>query len=122
MKSEKTNRIERSELYNEIYDIVKQIPREKVQGDAMDAPSAAYELEQLFLKKLNLPDVTNCTNEEIVLTVAIEPNSLQRFLNLIRIRKFNYDEHIVAFKNGRYLYDRANSRIKVTDVVKNKLH
>ena len=42
--------IKRTELYNSILSIVKQIPRKEVDGDAIDAPSCAYELEQLFLK------------------------------------------------------------------------
>ena len=42
--------VERTELYNSILSIVKQIPRKEVEGDAMDAPSCTYELEQLFLK------------------------------------------------------------------------
>ena len=42
--------VKRTELYNSILSIVKQIPRKDVEGDAMDAPSCAYELEQLFLK------------------------------------------------------------------------
>ena len=42
--------IKRTELYNSILSIVKQIPRKEVDGDAVDAPSCAYELEQLFLK------------------------------------------------------------------------
>lgn len=42
--------VKRTELYNSILSIVKQIPRKEVESDAMDAPSCAYELEQLFLK------------------------------------------------------------------------
>jgi len=57
---EQSNKIERSEMYNDILDIIKQIPREKVTNDAPDAPSVAYELEQLFLKKLSLSNVSGC--------------------------------------------------------------
>ena len=42
--------VKRTELYNSILSIVKQIPRKEVKDDAMDAPSCTYELEQLFLK------------------------------------------------------------------------
>ena len=42
--------VKRTELYNSILSIVKQLPRKEVQDDAMDAPSCTYELEQLFLK------------------------------------------------------------------------
>lgn len=46
----KQETVERSDLFNSILSIVKKIPREDVEGDAMDAPSCAYELEQLFYK------------------------------------------------------------------------
>ena len=42
--------IKRSDLYKSIHSVVKQIPRMDVGSDAMDAPSCAYELEQLFYK------------------------------------------------------------------------
>ena len=47
---EEVRKVEKSDLYNKIHSIVKQIPRKEVEGDAMDAPSCAYELEQLFYK------------------------------------------------------------------------
>jgi hypothetical protein len=47
---EEVRKVERSDLYNKIHSIVKQIPRKEVEGDAMDASSCAYELEQLFYK------------------------------------------------------------------------
>ena len=47
---EEVRMVKRTELYNSILSIVKQIPRKEVQDDAMDAPSCTYELEQLFLK------------------------------------------------------------------------
>ena len=47
---EEDDEIQRSDLYNKIHSIVKQIPRENVDTDAMDYPSCAYELEQLFYK------------------------------------------------------------------------
>lgn len=49
-KLEEIRIVKRTELYNSILSIVKQIPRKEVQDDAMDAPSCTYELEQLFLK------------------------------------------------------------------------
>ena len=56
---EKTNGIERSETWNKIYNIVKTLPREKVLGDAPDAPSVTTSIEQLFLKLLPIHDVTH---------------------------------------------------------------
>jgi hypothetical protein len=47
---EEARKVERSDLYNKIYSIVKQIPREDVETDAMDASSCAYDIEQLFYK------------------------------------------------------------------------
>ena len=49
---EESNRLERSEIWYMIYDIVKQIPRKEVQCDAVDAPSATTMIEELFLKLL----------------------------------------------------------------------
>ena len=47
---EEVKKVERTELFNSIYSVVKKIPRKEVEGDVIDAPSCAYELEQLFLK------------------------------------------------------------------------
>ena len=47
---EEVRKVERSDLYNKIHSIVKQIPREDVETDAMDASSCAYDIEQLFYK------------------------------------------------------------------------
>ena len=45
---ENTNKVERSELWNDIYRIVNQIPRKDVDCDAVDAPSATTSIEKLF--------------------------------------------------------------------------
>ncbi len=47
---ENINKLERSELWNEIYAIVKQIPRKETNEDAVDAPSATTSIEKLILK------------------------------------------------------------------------
>mgnify|MGYP003437561107 CR=1 FL=1 len=47
---ENTNKVERSELWNDIYRIVKQIPRKEVDGDAVDAPNATTSIENLIEK------------------------------------------------------------------------
>jgi len=47
---EEVRKVERTELFNSIFSVVKQIPRKDVDGDAMDAASCAYEIEQLFYK------------------------------------------------------------------------
>lgn len=47
---ENTNKVGRSKLWTEIYNIVRQIPRKKVYGDAIDAPSASTSIENLYGK------------------------------------------------------------------------
>lgn len=42
------NKVERSELWNEIFVIIKQILRKEVDGDAVDAASATTSIEKLF--------------------------------------------------------------------------
>ena len=56
---EQSNEIQRSEVWEQIYKIVKTIPRADCDGmDAPDAPSVATELEKLFLKLLTIPAVS----------------------------------------------------------------
>lgn len=47
---EEVGNVKRTELFSSILSVVKQIPRKDVEYDAMDAPSCAYEIEQLFYK------------------------------------------------------------------------
>jgi hypothetical protein len=55
---EQSNRIQRSEVWEQIYKIVKTIPRADCDGmDAPDAPSVATELEVLFFKLLPIQHV-----------------------------------------------------------------
>lgn len=54
---ERTNNLQRSELWQQVHAIVKQIPIRQVEGDAMDAASASSNIEELFLKKLHKPIV-----------------------------------------------------------------
>ena len=59
---ENTNKIERSELWNQIYAIVKQIPRKDITEDAVDAPSATTSIEKLissYIAKANRWDELN---------------------------------------------------------------
>lgn len=46
---ENKEKIERSKLWNDIYSVIKQIPRKEVSGDAMDYHSASTKIERLFL-------------------------------------------------------------------------
>jgi len=55
---EQSNKIQRSEVWEQVYKVVKTIPRADCNGmDAPDAPSVATELEELFLKLLPIQHV-----------------------------------------------------------------
>lgn len=56
---EHSNKIQRSEVWEQIYNVVSKIPRKEVDVDAADALSVATELEELFLKLLPIHDVSN---------------------------------------------------------------
>ncbi len=62
---EEVRKVTRTELFKSILSIVKQIPRKDVEGDAMDAPSCAYEIEQLFLKWQQEQDKKMYSEEEV---------------------------------------------------------
>ena len=62
---EEVRMVKRTELYNSILSIVKQLPRKEVQDDAMDAPSCTYELEQLFLKWQQEQDKNKYSEEDL---------------------------------------------------------
>jgi len=55
---EQSNKMQRSEVWEQIYKVVSKIPRKDVECDAADAPSVATELEELFLKLLPIHDVS----------------------------------------------------------------
>ena len=56
---EKSNKIERSEAWNNIYEVLARLDLKENTGDCLDRPSAATELEELFSKLL--PSVSNST-------------------------------------------------------------
>ena len=62
---EEVRKVERSDLYNKIHSIVRQIPREDVETDAMDASSCAYDIEQLFYKWQQEQQEELCNSEVI---------------------------------------------------------
>lgn len=58
---EQSNRIQRSDVWEQIYKVVNTLPRAECNGmDAPDASSITTELEELFLKLLPIPVVSNC--------------------------------------------------------------
>lgn len=58
--------VDRSPLWNRIYNVARQIPRQDVKCDAMDASSAATEIEQIVLKTATQSQIID------VLTTALE--------------------------------------------------
>jgi hypothetical protein len=62
---EEVRNVERTELFNSIFSVVKKIPRKDVDGDAMDAPSCAYEIEQLFYNFQQEQDKNKFTEKEV---------------------------------------------------------
>lgn len=57
--TERANTIERSHLWESIYSIVSQIPRAEVEGDALDAPSAATAIESMVVDYYGQTDIQN---------------------------------------------------------------
>ncbi len=73
---EQTNKVQRSELYNDILKIVKQIPRQNVDSDAMDAASASFEIEKLFFKKLQQHSVMQAEGSDGVSGAAVASSAV----------------------------------------------
>ena len=63
---EEVKKVERTELFNSIYSVVKKIPIKDVDGDSMDIPSCTYELEQLFYKWQQEQDKNKYSEEEVL--------------------------------------------------------
>jgi len=49
---EKSNKVERSEVWNNIYEVLARLDLKEVKGDSLDRPSAATEIEQAVEKLL----------------------------------------------------------------------
>lgn len=69
---EKSNKIERSNIWEQIHKIVNKIPQKKVDGDAPDSFSISTELEELFLKILSTYDNNRKTQYSAVKIAVIE--------------------------------------------------
>lgn len=74
---EQSNRIQRSEVWEKIYKIVKQIPTKEVDADCMDAPSAATEIEKLFLKLLPIQHVSDTVYDPDWEMIQTAPHGIQ---------------------------------------------
>ena len=90
---EEVRMVKRTELYNSILSIVKQLPRKEVQDDAMDAPSCTYELEQLFLKWQQEQNKKLYSEEEVHEIILSYQNNVENSPNHI-----TYNEWFEQFK------------------------
>jgi hypothetical protein len=86
-KMEQTNKVQRSELYNDILKIVKQIPRQNVDGDAMDAASASFEIEKLFFKKLQQHSVMQAEGSDVSEGAAVASGAVGKGVCVDKGRK-----------------------------------
>jgi hypothetical protein len=59
--------------------------------------------------------------KEIVITIALEPTRWQRFLDKTGLKRFTYDEMMIAVEDGQHFYDRPNSKIRMIRVQENRL-
>lgn len=59
--------------------------------------------------------------KEIVITIALEPTKWQRFLDKTGLKRFTYDEMMIAVKDGQNFCDRPNSKIRMIKVQENPL-
>lgn len=88
---EQSNKVQRSEVWEQIYKVVSKIPRKNVDGDVVDVPSVATELEELFLKLLHIHDVSN-RREQLIGFLK----DYQKSCEIMRVNKIdakNFVEH-----------------------------
>lgn len=79
MKMEETNRLKRSDTWNNIYDIIKALPIEKGTSDAPDLASTATKLESLYDTKIKtLPSYWE-TSEKLETDELLNP--IELFIN-----------------------------------------
>lgn len=78
---EKSNGLKRSETWNNIYEVLARLDLKETTGDCMDRPSAATEIEQLFLKLLPIQNVSNQRELLIDLLDKLEKGGGNRFVS-----------------------------------------
>jgi len=108
MKSEENQSLpKRSELWNSIYEIINKIPSKDVEGDAVDAPSAATSIEKLIL---SLP-FTKVTDDDIAKT--------QEALALLSSMVDGGEEHsetsTKVLSDAREVLDKLKTRMAAQD-------
>lgn len=56
---EKSSKVERSEVWHNIYEVLARLDLKEVEGDCLDRPSAATEIEQAVKKLLPIHSVSD---------------------------------------------------------------
>lgn len=76
---ENTSRVKRSALWNNIYEVLARLDIKKVEGDSLDRPSAATEIEKLFKQKeqIEMVSIPKYQAEEIAYTLRLVANHLR---------------------------------------------
>lgn len=74
---EQSNKIERSEAWNNIYEVLARLDLKESTGDALDRPSAATEIEALFLKLLGLQNVSGSLPSDEEFETALEKEAFR---------------------------------------------
>lgn len=80
-RMEQSNKIKRSDVWNNIYEVLARLDLKESTGDALDRPSAATEIEELFLKllglqnvSLSLPTLKQINDDAIIYSEKVHPN------------------------------------------------
>ena len=90
---ETENKVQRSELWNKIYEKVKQLPRAKVEGDAVDHPSLTTTLEELFLEERKIGNAIKGSyyiEAKIVTGGMFQSNDNQKLIEEFKTHGFQF--------------------------------
>jgi hypothetical protein len=67
---EKSNKVERSEVWHNIYEVLARLDLKQVEGDSLDRPSAATQIEDVIKKLLPIHNVSVSLLERAVTLVG----------------------------------------------------
>ncbi|MBC8146955.1 MAG: hypothetical protein H8E98_03085 [Bacteroidetes bacterium] len=101
--AETVSDIKKSLLYEKILDLVSQIPREACEGDAPDAFSISWKLEQLFIKELS----------QLTPSIKIEWVNNKAFCNEQLIGYITYDDDVVNTNKYWIAFDNKGKGINL---------
>ena len=102
---ETTSRVKRSELWNKIYEKVKELPRANVDGDAVDHPSLSVTLEELFLQEFEKRKIGNSVTgsyyieAKIVTGGVLQSNDNQKLIKEFESQGFQFKGEPITQQN-----------------------